>query len=329
MTRRSLPTFSSTGGTVAIAFVGVAYAFGTFFARRLTDAGLSPTTVAFARFALVAVVLAPCLRRAARHRRALVWGLTSGAVMALGWIAYVDGIGSGDVALVGVAYMTYPLFTLVMLAVVFGRRPTARQIGGGLLVLGAAFVALSAESSGGGVPLITFAAPATFGFSLAVLTERLEVLAPSERLASAAVGAALTLLPFVGRLPADGVVPSSVSQWAWVVGLGVGAALVPMLIYAAAAPVLGAARSAVAGATELPMVFLIGGVVFGEVLTGRHLAAAGLVMVAIVVSSSGRTPHVLPDGDEPEDALESWPVDAGRFVEEIPVQGLRKRTYVR
>jgi drug/metabolite transporter (DMT)-like permease len=288
----------ATTATLAIAATGVAYGFTTFFARRLTEVGLAPATVAFSRFALVALVLAPSLWSRNLERRAITWGFASGAAMSVGWIAYVAGIEQGDVALAGVAYMTYPLFTLLSLAVCFGHRLGARQVLGGLAVVGAAALALRAGSSGGGLPLVTFAAPATFGFATAVLTERLTPLRPTERLATVATGASLALVPIVGRLPVDAVVPPDTGTWVEIIGLGVGAALIPMLVYSVAAPVVGAARSAVAGATELPTVLIIGGLLFGETLTGAHLAAAGLIGVAILVTPVTRSTHVLPDHDD-------------------------------
>jgi drug/metabolite transporter (DMT)-like permease len=191
---------------------------------------------------------------------------------------------------------------LVALALVFGHRLNIRQIVGGFAVLGAAVMALAAGSSGGGLPLITFAAPATFGFSTAVLTERLWPLAPAERLASVAIGASVALMPFMLQLPMNQVTPPGIGSWAAVIGLGIGAALIPMMVYSAAAPIVGAARSSVAGATELPTVLIIGGLLFGETLTIHHLAAAALIGVAIMITPVGRSSHVLPDVDDADDA---------------------------
>jgi len=287
---------TSRTAVVAVAGVSVAYAFATFFARQLTTGGLSSATVAFARFALIALVLMPFVRLDRENRSATVWGLGSGAAMAVGWVAYVRAIDTGDVAVAGVIYMTYPLFTVAALAAVFRMRPSLRQLGGGLLVVLGAVVALG-SGGGGDLPLVAFAAPATFGFSIAVLTERLVRLDPFERLGAVAVGASITLLPVLVALPADEVVPASVSSWLWIVGLGIGCALLPMLLYAACAPALGAARSAVAGSAELPIVFVIGAAFFGEAIRLQHLLAAGIIVVAIVVTPTTRTPHVQPDLD--------------------------------
>ena len=287
---------TSRTATASVAGVSIAYAFAAYFARRLTSDGLSSATVAFARFALIAVVLVPFVRLDREHRTASAWGLGSGAAMGVGWIAYVHAVESGAVAAAGVVYMTYPLFTVAALAAVFRMRPTFRQLAGGVLVVLGAVVALGG-GAGGGLPLVAFLAPATFGFSIAVLTERLAGLDPFERLGSVATGASISLVPVVLALPVDEVVPASAVSWLWIVGLGIGCALLPMLLYAACAPTLGAARSAVAGAAELPTVFVIGAVFFGEGIRLEHLLAAGIIAAAIAVTPTTRTPHVQPDVD--------------------------------
>lgn len=287
---------ASRTATAWVVGVSIASAFAAYFARRLTADGLSSATVAFARFALIAVVLIPFVRLDREHRTASVWGFGSGAAMGVGWIAYVHAVESGAVAASGVVYMTYPLFTVAALAAVFRMRPTLRQVAGGLLVVLGAVVALGG-GAGGGLPLVAFLAPATFGFSIAVLTERLSGLDPFERLGSVAAGASISLVPVLLALPADEVLPASAVSWLWIVGLGIGCALLPMLLYAACAPTLGAARSAVAGAAELPTVFVIGAVFFGEVIRIEHLLAAGIIVVAIAITPTTRTPHVEPDAD--------------------------------
>ncbi len=283
--------------TAAIAMTAVGYAFASFFSRRLTDAGLAPTTVALARFALIALLVAPFLRigPSPLRRRAAAWAFVSGVALALGWVAYVRAVGDGDLALAGVAYLTYPLFAVAALALVFGVAPTGRQVLGATIVVVAAVVALGV--GGGNLPLITFAAPASCGFAIAVLTERMGPLDPFERIGMTALGATVVLTPLVVTLPLDQVVATRAIDWASIVGLGLCSALVPMIVYAVAAPVIGAARSTVAGALELPTVFVIGALFFGQPIRGAHLVAAALIVLAIALSPATRSPVVDPDTD--------------------------------
>lgn len=274
--------------TAAVACASVATAGTAWFARQLTDAGMAPVSVAFARFGFTAIVLARWVRLDGARRRATGWGLASGAGMALGWITYVRAIAHGSVASVGVAYMTYPLFAMLTLVAAFGIRPMRRQVlGGGLVAIGA----LVALGPGGGAPWFTVAAPLTFGASIAILTERLTALDPFERLAAVALGASAALVPLV--VASDAVAPRDATTWAWAICLGVGCALLPMLVYAAAAPYAGAARASVAGAVELPVIVAIGATL-GEPLGRNQLLGAALICLAVVVASASRPAHAIP-----------------------------------
>ena len=292
--RRWQPT--SKTATLAIVGTSLAYASTTIFVRQLTDSGMSVVAVAFFRFALTALVLARFVNFAPAKRAATRWGLLSGVAMGAGWIVYVRTIDTSAVAVAGVVQMTYPLFALVAAWLCFAVRPTPRSIASAALVVVAAAVGLGVVAGEGLSPLL-FAAPASFGFSVAVLTERLGALDPFERLASVTVGASIAISPLLLTLPIGQVVPTSIGAVGWVVAIGAISALVPMTFYAAAAPIIGTARTAAAGAFELPTMFLIGAVLFGEAIHGRHLVAAAVIVAAIALTRSARSTHVVPDAD--------------------------------
>ena len=217
--------------------------------------------------------------------------------MGTGWIVYVRTIDTADVAVAGVVQMTYPLFALVAAWLFFATRPTSRSVASAALVVVAAAVGVGVSAGSGLSPLL-FVAPASFGFSVAVLIERLGPLDPFERLASVTVGASVAMSPLLATLQRDQVVPTSIGAAGWVVALGAISALIPMIFYAAAAPVIGTARTAAAGAFELPTMFLIGSVLFGEAIRGRHLLAAAIIVAAIALTRSARSTHVVPDADQ-------------------------------
>ena len=259
---------------------------------------MSVVAVAFFRFALTAVVLVRFVNLSAPKRRATAWGLLSGVVMGGGWIVYVQTIDTADVAIAGVVQMTYPLFALIAGWLLFNVGPTTRSLLSACLVVIAAFVGLGVGSGvADGLSPLLFIAPATFGFSVSVLTERLGSLDPFERLASVAVGASTAMAPLLITLPLDEVLPTSLGSLGWVLAIGAISALIPMTIYAAAAPTIGSARSAAAGASELPTMFLIGAVCFGESVRLGHLAAAAIIVAAIALTRSARSMHVVPDDD--------------------------------
>ena len=291
--RRWNPT--SRNATVAVGGASVAIASATFFVRRLTEIGISPTSVAFFRYAFTSLVLLRFLRLSGPKRTATVWGLASGAITGLGWAAYAATIESSDLSTAGVAYMTYPVFTLIACRVLFGRCAVRRSVLAAVLVIVGATIALGPNLAD--ISLFLVIAPATFGFSVAVLTEKLTPLDPFERLGAVAVGAVVALSPLLLSMPIGQVVPTTATGLLWILGIAVGCALIPMIIYGAAAPTIGAARTAVAGAGELPTMFVIGALFFGEAIRIEHLVAGAIIAAAIAMTPSARTPHVLPEID--------------------------------
>ncbi len=282
--------------TAAVVLSSISLGSATFFVRRLTEAGLAPASMAFYRYAITAVVLARFLALSGQKRRATLWGLAGGAIASLGWIAYAKSIEQVDLATNGVAYMTYPAFTLLTCRTVFKRQTNARSIAAGALVIVAAVVAVGPGAIMDVSPIL-FIAPATFGFSVAVLTERLHVLDPLERLSAVAIGATITLAPLLVNLPTSAVIPTTISTALWVVAIGVICALVPMLLYGAAAPIIGGAKTAMAGTSELPTMFVIGALVFGEAIRPEHLIAGALIVISITVTPVVRSNIVDPDVD--------------------------------
>jgi drug/metabolite transporter (DMT)-like permease len=109
--------------TVGIILASVGFGLVPYFARSLTAEGMAPHAVAFFRYAIAATVLLPFVWQARAHWTALLWGLCAGVAMGVGWIGYVRAVEVAPVSTVGVLYMTYPVFTLLIAWLVFGDRP--------------------------------------------------------------------------------------------------------------------------------------------------------------------------------------------------------------
>lgn len=299
---RLIHAATATPRSATLAVLAASLAYGTFpwFARTLGDDGMSPQAVAMFRFAVTALVLARFLpfglpggveRTASvtvvRRRTALVWALGAGAGMGFGFLSYIWALGRAPVAAVGVIYLTYPLFTVLSAWLLFGLRPTRRSVLAGGLVVAAAAIAMGSGTAGGSplVLLVALAAPATFGTSIAILCERLWVLHPLARVGAACLGGTAALAPVVIAGPLTEAHPSSAGGVAALVGLVVCTSLLPMTIWAIAAPVAGAVRSAIAGVIELPAL-AVTGVLLGEALQVSHAASGALVVVAILIAPS-------------------------------------------
>ncbi len=301
--RKSLPAAPSNGDAIGIvasprvAVAGVIAASVSMgllpvFARTLTDDGMAPVAVSFYRNFLGALVLGSLLRLTGPKRVATLWGLFAGLGMGFGWTAYVEAVTVVPVSTAGVIYMSYPIFTLAVLWIVFGQAPTGRALVGAVVVLAAAVVALGPELSGGHTSelVVLLAAPMSFGLAVAVLTERMGPLNPLERVATVGVGSSVGLLPLVASLPSDEVLPGDARSWILIVGIGLLTGVGPQWVYVKCAPRVGAAKAAVTGAIELPTMFAVSVLVFSETLTMAQIIAGIMVAGAILAVPSRPSP---------------------------------------
>lgn len=266
------------------------FCFGTipYFAKSLTDAGMASYSVAFYRYGLSAFVMLPLfLRVLAAQPKIAAWGVLSGVSVGLGWIGFVYALRTVPVSTVGVLYMTYPVFTLLIGWIWFRDAPSRRAITGALLVVMAALLASSpAAVEPRHLPalLVSLTAPVSFGFGINVLIHKLTPIRPFARVASFSVGASISLLPLMILSAPGTVLPQVPEHWWLIAGLALGTALLPQLIYTTFAPQIGAARSAVAGAVELPTMFFVGWFMLGEVIGPAQWLACLLVTLAIVMT---------------------------------------------
>lgn len=281
----------------AVAMAGVLFAsicFGLvpYFSRGLTEQGVAPYAVAFYRYIVAAIVLGPVLLAHRKAWREIVWGLSAGAAMGLGWIGYVTALETLPASTVGVLYMTYPVFTLVIAWALFADTPTRRAlIASGLIVLAAIIAGSPASVPFEYIPLLalSLAAPLGFGFGICVLVHKLSRIAPLARIASVSVGSVLGLAPLVVSSEVAELLPSDRSDWLLIVGIGLVTALVPQLIYTVCSPVIGASQTAVVGSVELPTMFAVGLIAFGEAITTPQAVACVLVLGAIAITRSRKT----------------------------------------
>ena len=271
------------------------FCFGTipYFARSLTDAGMASHAVAFYRYGISALVLFPLLLRLPRSKwKTILWGMASGAFVGLGWVGYVNGLKTVPVSTIGVLYMTYPVFTVLVGWAWFGDKPSFKALCGASIVI---FAALLASSPAAVEPqhlpamLISLTAPISFGIGINILVHKLMPISPIERVASFTVGASLSLVPQLMVTDPQAVLPQTPAEWQLIAGLALGTALIPQLIYTTFAHRIGAARSAVAGSIELPTMFFIGWFALGETIGPAQWLACLLITLAIVLTPARAT----------------------------------------
>ncbi|MCP4768031.1 MAG: DMT family transporter [Gammaproteobacteria bacterium] len=271
------------------------FCFGTipYFAKTLTDSGMASYAVAFYRYGLSALILLPVLLRLpAAQLKTVIWGVASGAAVGLGWIGYVSALKTVPVSTVGVLYMTYPVFTILIGWLWFHDKPSNRALVATTMVIAAAFIASSpaaVEPRLLPAMLISLTAPISFGLGINILIHKLTPINPLARVASFTFGAAVSLLPLLILSEPRAVLPQDIAGWQLIAGLALGTALLPQLLYTIFAPMIGAARSAVAGSVELPTMFFIGWFTLGEVIGPAQWLGCLLITLAILLTPARAT----------------------------------------
>ena len=287
----STPTLAAFG----VLFASVCFGIVPYFSRNLTDQGIAPHAVAFYRYIIAAIILLPTFRGQLHAWRVLIWGLCAGAAMGLGWIGYVTAVETIPASTVGVLYMTYPVFTVIISWILFADAPSTRALIAAALIILAAFIAgnpSAVPSTQFATLLISLAAPLGFGFGICVLVHRLSRIPPLTRIATVSLGAVFALTPLMATSTSVEVLPKDADTWALILGIAIVTALIPQLIYTVSSPLIGASRTAVIGSVELPTMFFVSMFAFGEILTFSQSMACALIVIAIVLTRSRATRNV-------------------------------------
>lgn len=256
---------------------------------------MAPHAVAFYRFATAAIVLLPVLYIHRVYWQTTLWGVVAGVVMGLGWVGYVHALETIPVSTVGVLYMTYPVFTLIIAWILFCDSPSRRAMVAAALIVAAAVLAGSPAAVAidqVSTLIISLAAPFSFGFAICVLVYRLSSSPPLLRLASVSLGSVVGLAPLLASSTTTEILPQVANDWLLVIGIGVVTAFIPQLVYAVCAPIVGAARTSILGAVELPTMFLVGLLLFGETVGIAQVIACAIIVAAIIFSGSKVTKNV-------------------------------------
>jgi drug/metabolite transporter (DMT)-like permease len=284
----------SAFGMVAVA--ACLFGLNPVFAKLAFANGLDPVGALVWRFGLPCVLLAPFWLRPrmsapmASLRRPVLIGLGAGAAMGLGMLAYFKALKTLDVATAAVIYFTYPAFTVLIGVLAFSERLDRRLTLACALVLVASVLVIGAPSIGPeemGAAALCFAAPVAFAVLLQALGRGLSVLTPMSRAGVLVLGHVIVLLPFLAVQAELKIMPISASGWAGALGLAFAASLVPQLLMATGAPVIGAARTAMLGALELAAALGFGWALLGEGVSTWTLAGGALVFVALYLTVTG------------------------------------------
>ena len=282
--------------TLAVTLACVSFGMVPLFAKLLLEAGMSAASIGFFRYASSALVMFPFLPLAREKRRDALRLVGAGVLMGIGWVSYLEALETQSVAMVGLVYMTYPVFALLLAWLLARQTPSLRAWGGCALVLGAALLIFDGGVSGAASwsLLLSLPAPIMFALIIVVLTCLTPRLTSVEKLACGMVGCVIGLAPLVALTDPAAFLPRDGGVWLTLLAMGLVTALIPQMLYTIAAPKIGPGRSAAAGAIELPTMIALGWLAFGEAVGLREIAASGLVLAAILL-----VPPIAPSRPHP------------------------------
>jgi drug/metabolite transporter (DMT)-like permease len=292
-------SLGSTGATLVIAGAAICFGLVPIFVRGLQETGAGPATIALYRYGFSVLFLIPFLPLEKRKRGGALLVMGAGLVLGLSLIGHLEAIRFAPVAAAGVVYMTYPVFAALFAWVLLRQALTWRSFASaGLVVLAAGLLLDPSLLSPEALKALLWAIPApiAFGFLIVVLSGLAGELNSLERTACGLLGSVAGLLPLALHEGHGSVLPSTAGQWGLVVAMGLGTALIPQILYTMACQKVGAVRAAAAGSFELPAMFLVGWLVFGETIGVREIFSAALVLSAILIAPSiGVTARVSRD----------------------------------
>ena len=273
--------------TLGVVLASILFGLVPFFAKNLTEQGIPAAAIVFYKYSLTALVLLPFLRIKKDTLSALFWGIFAGIALGFGQIGYVVALKSAPVSTVGLLYMTFPMFTLVITWLWIGIRPTHRELIGAVLIFIAAIIALSPsfnEEHQLLTLLLSLTAPLGLAVSITTLTNKLIDFSPVARAGCLSIGCVIAMLPVILSLGTHKIIPASVMGRWLIIGITVITCLIPLFLYALNAPRIGAAKSAIAGGFELPTMFMVGWIAFDESISMVQLIAGAIIIFAIVTT---------------------------------------------
>lgn len=301
---RTLSPFhlGSASATLVIAASAISFGLVPMFVRELQGLGTGPATIALYRYGFSALFLLPFLPLQREKRGGALLLMGSGIVFSLSLIGYLEALGTAPVAAAGVVYMSYPVFAALFAWILLRQALGWRSFAAAALVISAAALLLDPSSLSPEVfSALVWAipAPVAFGFLVVVLSGLAGQLNSLERTACGLTGSIIGLLPLALQEGQGSVLPATTGEWGLVLVMGLVTALIPQLMFTFACQRVGPVRTAAAGSFELPTMFLVGWLVFGENLGTREIVSAALVLTAILVAPSigakpGRAGETMP-----------------------------------
>jgi len=277
-----------------VAFGAIGFGLMPLFARTAYADGLPPLSLLSWRFAIAFLCLLPFLRSMLSARTDMLVAVLAGAGYMGTMFFYFLALQHLTVALTVLILFTYPLFTILIGWLAFRETLTWRNAAAALLVLVAAILILAPAGLGNHANLLAigmaFIPPLAYAVFMHVAAKRLSGMTIPVRLGGVFLGGLLAMLG-LGLLMDGGIaMPATLTGWAATLALAVISTVGALGLLLLGAPVAGAERTAIAGASELVTALIVGAVAYHEPMEPTLLAGAALIVGAILLAARGGRP---------------------------------------
>ncbi len=273
-------------GLLLVMAAACGFGLNPMLAQLLYGLGFDAQVVTLYRFLLPSLVLLPFLRLRLgdwpEAGRMLVLGMSNAVAM----LAYFNAMQTIDPAKAIFIYYTYPIFSLLVGWLIWGKRPSRNGFVAAAMILVAVSLVLNpGQSSKHDVWVIAsvFLAPLMVAFLIQYLAQPKRPMSGLQRLNMSQLGHMMVLLPLTIWTAPEKWLPVAWEGAVWLVALAVFASSLPQFLMTIGVAKLGSDRTAVAGSLELVVAMLAGTLVFGQHLTQAQLTAMLLVILAMAI----------------------------------------------
>jgi len=286
-------------GMLLVGIGAIGFGVMPLFARTAFADGLTPLSLMVWRFGIAVACCLPLLphllRRDGSQRSDLRFAVMAGASYIGSMVFYFVALQYLSVALTVLILFTYPLFTILVGWLGFREKLTLRNAIAALLVLLAASLILLPSLAGQTMlndqqklaVLLAFIPPAAFAVFVHVAAKRMGRMTIPTRLGGVFFGGLLIMLTATFAVEGSVILPASPIAWAACAALAIFSTFGSIGLMMVGAPMAGAERSAIAGASELITSLLVGLLAFNEALSWNILLGAGLILLAILIAAQG------------------------------------------
>lgn len=272
-----------------VALGAIGFGLMPLFARTAYADGLSALSLLSWRFAIAFACLLPFLPRLLAAKSDTAIAVLAGAGYMGINLFYFLALERLTVALTVLILFTYPLFTILIGWLGFREKLTWQNAAAAIMVLLAAILILAPAGFGDQVDPVgvgmAFVPPAAYALFVHIAAKRLSKMTIPVRLGGVFLGGLMAMVA-LGLIMEGGIAaPASAAGWGAAIALALLSTVFALGLLLYGAPIAGAERSAVAGATELVTALIVGALAYGEKLDATTLAGAMLIIGAILLAA--------------------------------------------